>query len=138
MSILIDTGFFVALVNKNDDNHNQADSLLEDLVKGKWGARITTDYILDEAITVTWARTKNKVLVNDVYDLFIGSEAICLLQSIPHELLSEVWKFFQQYSTLKRPLSFTDCSLLAYAKKKGIDHLLSFDKEFDGLISRIH
>ena len=138
MAILIDTGFFVALVNKDDNNHERADSLLEELLTGKWGARITTDYILDEAITVTWARTKKKALVTNVYDLFLGSEAICLLQPIPHELLSEIWEYFQQYSTIKRPLSFTDCSLLAYAKKKGIDHLMSFDEEFNGLISRIH
>lgn len=138
MSILMDTGFFVALANKDDNNHDRTNNLLEDLVTGKWGARITTDYILDEAITVTWARTKNKTLVKDVYDLFLGSEAICILQPMPHEILSETWAIFQQYCTPKRPLSFTDCSLLAYANKRGIDHLLSFDNEFDGIISRIH
>ncbi len=138
LPILLDTSFFVALGNKDDDNYSRANDLLQDLLEGKWGTRITTDYILDEAITVTWFRTKRKDLVKQVYEYFVGSEAICLLQPFTKEFISEAWKIFEKYSDKTRPLSFTDCTLLAHSKQRDIPVLLSFDSEFDGLITRIH
>ncbi|MFX1513666.1 MAG: type II toxin-antitoxin system VapC family toxin [Promethearchaeota archaeon] len=138
MSILIDTGFFVALANKDDSNHTRAIELIEDLLKGKWGTRITTDYILDEAITVTWVRTRKKDLVSSVYNFILGKEAFVLLQPFPKELIPRAWELFQTYTEPKRPLSFTDCTTLAHLKNKNITQLLSFDKDFNGLVSRIH
>lgn len=73
---LIDTSFFVVLVNKDDKSHVRANNLLEDLLQGEWGTRITTDYVLDETITVTWVRTRNKAIVKDVYGFFVGQEPI--------------------------------------------------------------
>jgi predicted nucleic acid-binding protein len=138
LPILLDTGFFVALGNKDDANYSRANELLDDLLGGKWGTRITSDYVLDEAITVTWVRTKRKELVSQVYEYIFGKEAICLLQPFPKELISEAWDIFQKYSEPKRLLSFTDCTLLAYAKNRDITFLISFDSQFDGLITRIH
>ncbi|MHA1168442.1 MAG: type II toxin-antitoxin system VapC family toxin [Candidatus Hodarchaeales archaeon] len=137
MPILIDTCYFVALANFDDKNHEKADQLLDELLKGKWGARITLDYVLDEAITVSWIRTKNKSIVKTVYDLILGEKSICLLHQFPVKQISNAWEIFLRFSNPRRPLSFTDCVLLSYAKNKGINNLISFDDEFDGIISRI-
>jgi len=45
----------------------------------------------------------------------------------------EIWDQFAKYP--KRPLSFTDASLLAIAEEYGIAHIATFDAEFNGLIS---
>lgn len=135
--ILLDTCFFVALINKDDQNHNRADQLLEDILKGMYGTRITSDYVLDEAITVTWVRTKNKGLVKDVGELIMGPQAIVALQTNPPNYLADSWSIFQKYASIDRKLSFTDCSLINFARQNNIQQILSFDSEFDGLIARI-
>ncbi len=137
VSTLIDTCFFVALANKDDDNHSRASELLGDLLKGNYGTRITTDYVLDEAITVAWVRTKRKSLVIQVYNYILGEDAFVLLQPFSKELIPKAWEVFNRYADHKRPLSFTDCTLLAHSKDKDISYILSFDDEFDGLITRI-
>ena len=137
MTILVDTGYFVALANKDDVNHSRADILLEELLRGVYGTRITTDYILDEAITVTWIRTKNKTAVKQVYNYILGENTIVLFQPFQKELITEAWVIFEKYSEENRPLSFTDCTNLAHMKEKDISYILSFDSEFDGLSKRI-
>lgn len=137
MVILIDSNYFVSLLNKDDTNHARANIIFDDLLGGTYGTRITTNFILDEAITVTWVRTKNKNIVNEVYSLFIGKEAITLVHAFPLDMIPDAWHIFNQYADLKRPLSFTDCTNISYIKKRGIDYMLSFDGEFDGIVSRI-
>lgn len=138
MVVLIDTGYFVALTNEDDENHERANELFDDLVGGAYGTRLTTDFILDEAVTVTWVRTKRKKLVEDVYSLFIGKEAMVVLHSFPHDLIEQAWEIFEKYSDKKRPLSYTDCTNIVFCQKKNIDYILSFDSEFDGILARIY
>ena len=137
MAILLDSNFFIAVINKDDNNFKRANILLEDLLAGNYGARITTDYVLDEAITVTWIRTKKKDYVQKVYELFIGKEAICILYDFPFDLLPETWNIFTKYSSSAKPLSFTDCSLIAFAENRNIKTMLSFDAEYDGILTRL-
>jgi len=49
MSVFIDTGVFVAYINKRDSNHDRAVYLLEDIMRGKCGKAYTSDYVFDEA-----------------------------------------------------------------------------------------
>ncbi|MBC2699127.1 MAG: type II toxin-antitoxin system VapC family toxin [ANME-2 cluster archaeon] len=54
---------------------------------------------------------------------------------IDQEILERGWITFAKYADKK--LSFTDCSIIELMKKKGIDHLASFDGGFDEIVSRI-
>ena len=137
MVIFIDSGFFVSLLNEDDDNHKRANLLFDEIVSGKYGIRLTTDFILDESVTVTWVRTRRKKLVEEVYSLFMGKEALVLLHSFPHDLIIQAWEIFEKYSDKKRPLSYTDCTNIAFCKERNIKNILSFDSEFDGILTRI-
>ncbi len=35
-------------------------------------------------------------------------------------------------------MSFTDCVSLAHTEKRGVERMMSFDSEFEGLTTRIH
>ena len=45
------------------------------------------------------------------------------------------WSLFTEYP--ERRLSFTDCTSIALMRKRGIDAIASFDRDFDGIIPRI-
>ncbi|OLS22115.1 MAG: hypothetical protein HeimC3_32570 [Candidatus Heimdallarchaeota archaeon LC_3] len=137
MSIFIDTGYFVSVVNKDDENHQRSKDLSKDILSGEYGIRYTSDYILDEAISLTWRQTKRKDLVTQVFQMFSGKEAIVNVLLILEKHIEPIWEKFLRYSTIQKPLSFTDCSTLILIEEKKIDHLQSFDEEFDGLVSKV-
>jgi len=57
--IFVDTGIFVAYVNKRDVNHKRAVEILEDIMRGKYGKAYTSDYVFDEAVTFALLKTKD-------------------------------------------------------------------------------
>ena len=137
MTILIDTGFYVALSNSRDNYHERAHELLESLQMSKWGSRLTTDYILDETITTVWSRTKRLDFVENSHKLFFGPLSLAHLIFQQEGLVSQAWEIFQKYTSTARPLSFTDCSLIALAFDRKVENILSFDSGFDGILNRI-
>ncbi len=135
--ILIDTSFFVAFINAKDKNNNKAKIIMKELIDGVHGHRVTLDYVLDEAITITWVRTKNKQQVENIYELINGNNSIFDLRLIDMDLINDSWINYIKYFSPKKPISFTDSMLISYAKKYGISKIVSFDDEFDGILDRV-
>lgn len=59
MAIFIDTGVFVAVRNKSDVNYGRARELLRSGLSGEFGRIFTSDYIVDEAVTLALVRARN-------------------------------------------------------------------------------
>jgi hypothetical protein len=137
--IFIDSNVFIAYVNKSDENHDKADELLEDIMKNKYGMPFTSDYIFNETVTTVLYRTGNVIRAVDVRDLILGNEekeipSFITMVFITEDVLSNAWKLFLKYSTKK--LSFTDCASIEVIKSRGIEYIASFDKDFNGIVSR--
>ena len=60
MVVTLDTGFILALRNEDDTYYEQTVSVMEEILKGKFGQIIVTDYVFDEVATLAMIRTKNK------------------------------------------------------------------------------
>ena len=58
---------------------------------------------------------------------------VILTSKVTIEDIWEKWNKFAEYP--KRPLSFTDASLLAVAEEYSIGYIATYDGEFSGLIS---
>jgi len=135
MTIFIDTNVFVALRNADDELHQRSRELMRRALKAEFGAIYTSDYIIDEAITVALIRTGRVNLAIDIGKYIIESPRIIKLWTTK-EVFEAAW---QKFKTLKdKNLSFTDCTTLAHIEKNRIKQILSFDSGFDGLISRVH
>ena len=67
--------------------------------------------------------------------LALGSPRIERLFTSSDEFLS-AWERFQKFD--RKPMSFTDCVSLAHMEKRGVERMMSFDSEFEGLTTRIH
>lgn len=140
MSIFIDTGVFIAYVNRKDEHHALASALLEDIMKNKYGLAFTSDYVFDEAVTYVLYKTGDIRKARNVRDLILGDDEKGLpgfinLFYVDEEVLQGAWKAFLKYADKK--LSFTDCSCIELMRAKGIEHIASFDHGYDGIVSRL-
>jgi predicted nucleic acid-binding protein len=108
------------------------------VLDGAYGQPYTSDYVLDEVVTLTRARTESFEAANTVADQILGEDPFPrvfeLLYSHPDDVHASL-ETFRQYGD--HDLSFTDASIIALCEARGIDAVLIFDTDFDGLIDRI-
>ncbi len=140
MSVFIDTGVFVAYVNKSDEHHDAAAPLLESITRNEYGAPFTSDYVFDEVVTVALRRTKKVAKASEAGTLILGDEKkkvpqfVNILQ-VTRDVFNDAWNIFQHYP--EKRLSFTDCTSISLMHKRSIDCIASFDENFDGIVVRL-
>jgi predicted nucleic acid-binding protein len=135
ISIFIDTYIFIALRNADDELHLRSKELMKRALKAEFGRIYTSDYIIDEAVTTALIRTRRHDLALDVGKYILKSPRITKLWTTK-EIFEDAWRKFQILKD--KPLSFTDCTILAHMEKNSINQLMSFDSGFDGLTRRIY
>lgn len=138
MTVLVDTGVLYAQVHERAPRHRTAASALGPVVQGDLGTPFVSDYIVDEVFTLTRTRTGRFDLARRVVDRLLGRagqpHVFSLLRVDPGD-------FEAALSCLDRyrdhDLSFTDATTVALAEGRDIDHVLSFDDGFDGVVDRL-
>lgn len=140
MSIFIDTGVFIAYVNKRDEHNTIATHLVKDIMKNKYGAAFTSDMVFDESMTFILYKTGDIGKAISVRDLILGNEEKDIPRSmalifVDGDILEKSWNTFVKCASKR--LSFTDCSTIELMKTRGIEHLASFDGGFDGIVERV-
>lgn len=138
MSVFVDTGVFFAHHDTDAARHEDAVDAFDALLDGEYGQPYTNDYVLDETVTLTRARTGSIEAATTVASRILGDEpfpcVIDLLHVQPDDVHASL-AAFRRYDD--HDLSFTDASILALCESRGIDAVLSFDTDFDGLVDRI-
>ena len=137
MSLFLDTGVIVAAMNPRDSNHGEASRLLRAAGEGRFGDVLTSDFVFDEAVTLALARTRRPELATHVGEMILGTGAAGRLMGVAYvspRIFLRAWAMFQRLAS--RGLSFTDCTSLVIIQSLGIEEIASFDKGFDGLVTR--
>ena len=139
MAILLDTGFYFGLLSIKDQHHQQTQSIAEDLITMKYGKIYTSNFILDESLTLINIRTKGKRLdlLEKMKKLFLGSLAIANLLSIENSWLESIYNLQKKLSVPGVPVSFTDASNIILCQNYEIKNLVSFDKHYSGFLNVI-
>jgi len=137
MGVFLDTGVFVAFHNIRDANHNRALELMRKVVDGELGTAYTSDYIFDEAVTVALIRTRRPENAMAVGRMILGeiTAPFLAILRVGDDAFKDAWKLFPRYAG--RRLSFTDCTSIALMRRRGIESIVSFDTDFDGIVPRI-
>jgi len=135
MAVFIDTGVFVALRNADDEYHVRSKELMKRALKGEFGRILTSDYVIDEAVTTALVRTRRHDLAVDVGKYIIDSPRIMKLWTTK-DTFNMAWEKFKTFKD--KPMSFSDCISLILIEKNGIKQIMSFDSGFDGLTQRIY
>lgn len=138
MTVFVDTGVFYAHEDTDAARHDDALHAFEAVLQGEYGQPYTSDYVLDETITLTCTRTDSFEAANTVADRILGADPfpnVFGLLNVGPEAVDESLESFRQYDD--QDLSFTDATTVHLCESRGIDRVLSFDGDFDGLVERI-
>jgi len=138
MSVLVDTGVFFAHHDTDAERHDDAVAAVEDLLDGAYGQPYTSDYVLDETVTLTRVRTGSHDAADTVASRILGEDPFPnVFETIhvePDDVRASLATFHEHDD---QDLSFTDATTVHLCESRGIDAVLSFDDDFDGLVERI-
>ncbi len=120
--IFVDTGGWFGSIVPTDENHEKAKV---------WFLQnreilITSNYVVDETLTLFRARGENERALQIGEQFFNGS--LASVYDLSSEDIIETWKVFKQYSD--KDWSFTDCSSKVVMGKLGINCAFAFDIHF--------
>lgn len=120
--IFVDTGAWYAASVPDDDNHSAARRWLD----GNTDPLLTTDYIIDETLTLLKIRGYPTLALDLGEALFAGELADIVLVS--EEDLHQAWHVFRQFRD--KEWSFTDCTSKIIIERLRITHAFAFDQHF--------
>lgn len=138
MSVFVDTGVLVAAQNKRDTNHKTAARALALIPEGKLGRPFTSDYVFDEAVTLARVRTASHVEAMKMANRIVGGAPfprVLDMLMVTGPVFRDALRVFTTYKD--KPLSFTDATTIALVQRRGIDRVMSFDSDFDGVVPRL-
>ena len=138
MTLLVDTGVLYADHDTDASRHVEASDALETVYDGEFGTPYVSDYIYDEAVTLTLVRGGSHAAAMRLGRKLRGGEpypqAYDLLR-VSGAAFDDAVDIFEAYDD--QALSFTDATTITLVERYGIDGVLSFDDDFDGLVDRI-
>jgi uncharacterized protein len=121
----VDTSGFYALLVARDDKHVRASSTMK-LARQRRAGFVTTDYVLDETVTLLVAR-KHRHLVQPFLQVTLRSSA-CRIEWTDPERFSQAVSFFTKHAD--HEWSFTDCVSFVVMKQLRLRRALTKDKNF--------
>lgn len=128
MLAFVDSSAFKANYDSGDDFHDRAAGLMAKVAarETEISSFVTTDYVLDEAVTITrFAHSHAKAV--ELAEATLSSRFVRLVYC-DEDLFSEGMRLFRQHSD--KEWSFTDCVSFATMKKNGVRTAFTFDAHF--------
>jgi uncharacterized protein len=120
--IFIDAGVLYSLVVSSEDRHKD----VQEWHDGNKEKLITTDYCVDELLTLLLARKRSSLALSIGWKIF--NEEICRLHFLTPEQIRRAWVVFQAKYSLG--WSFTDCTNKVVIDELGIRTAASLDQHF--------
>jgi len=138
VTVLVDTGVLYADHDTDANRHDAASKALEALYDGEFGHPYISDYVFDEAITLTRTRTDSHAAATELGDRLRGHgpyPGVYELLHVSMAVFADALDVFDRYDD--HELSFTDATSVALVERYDLDGILSFDNDFDGVVRRI-
>jgi predicted nucleic acid-binding protein len=131
MAVFVDTGAWFAYFVRRDPDHEAA---------VKWTQEnrqplVTTDYVLDELLTLLKLRESHRVAVAASEALL--QQNVTRVERITETVFVAAWEVFRQYRD--KGWSFTDCTSKVVMERLRIAQAFAFDTDFEefGTIVRV-
>jgi len=125
----VDTNIFIAALNKRDKFHEKGRALLTKAFKTALSLH-ASDYILNECLTVAWARTRDTNLIQQLDTLIQASEKIEILK-VDEPAFATAKSYMRKHPNIIPTL--TDWTSLILMRDNKIPEILSFDTDFDNI-----
>ncbi|MGD0202724.1 MAG: type II toxin-antitoxin system VapC family toxin [Candidatus Bathyarchaeia archaeon] len=124
--IFVDTSAWYAVEVEDDVNHEKACKFLSLIASGKYGISITTDYVLDETLTLLRSR-RDLTSATTFMDKIKKSSSVHILW-IDENLFEKALNIFQKSN--HKSWSFTDCTSFVLMRELSISEAFTFDSHF--------
>ena len=126
--IFVDSGAWIALLDRRDQYHSEAVAIYNDLMQQNTQF-LTTDYVIDETATRLTYGVNHSIAVQFL-DLTKDSQEteVLTVVEIDSLLFQEAERLFRQYDDVK--LSFTDCTSFVVCQQHNISEAFAFDQHF--------
>lgn len=121
-AVFVDTGAWFALVVPSDPNHIRA----VDWLTANPAPLVTTDYVVDETLTLLRARDERNRAIEIGKEFFDGK--LAEVYRLTDDDLRLAWEVFRDFDD--KDWSFTDCSSKVIIERLGINTALAFDRHF--------
>ena len=128
-AVFIDTWGWLALGHRHDSRHQEIEAFHRSLKEQ--GTRLyTTDYILDEVITLVFRREIFEEAGHFLEGIFEASQQGWLtIERITSERFASAWELRKRFQD-KPKISFTDFTSMVIMKERGITKVLTEDTHF--------
>lgn len=126
MRLFADTGAWCALYDRSDVHHTHASAFLQELKREK-AQLITSDYVLDESLTLLRFRAGHKEAV-DLGQWVLQSPLVKRI-NVDERIWQSAWEMFVRYDD--KAFSFTDCTSFAIMRQLGLLNAFAFDHNFE-------
>ena len=124
--IFVDTGAWYAAEVEDDVNHAVARKFLSQLSKGTYGVPVTTDYVIDETMTLLRSR-RDLSSATAFLDKVMASSSIKIAW-MDRSLFEKGLAVFRKSG--RRKWSFTDCTSFALMSQLSVTNAFAFDEHF--------
>ncbi len=132
MRLFADTSAWVAYFDRDDMFHHAARLALTSL-RDQRVTFLTSDYVLDETITMLSSYTGHRVAV--AFGDWVQSERRVQIVRVNEELWQAAWQLFKRYHDKK--FSFTDCTSFVLMQRQGLVDVFGFDHHFEQIGFRL-
>ena len=120
--VFVDTSVWFPGLVSEDSQHERCRALL----KRHAGQLITTDYVVDEVLTLLGARGHARIAIESGRDFWDATAA--KLIRVTDDDLRVAWGVFQRHA--EQRWSFTDCTSYAVMRRLGVPRALALDDHF--------
>ena len=131
MAVFVDTGAWFAYFVRRDPDHAAA----IDWMRRNRQPLVTTDYVLDELLTLLKLRESHRVAAAAGETLL--QQNVARVERITETDFRATWEVFRRYRD--KEWSFTDCTSKVVMERLGITRAFAFDTDFEefGTIVRV-
>ena len=120
--IFVDTGAWFASIVPTDPDNARAARWLQNNTENLF----TTDYVVDETLTLLRARGENHRAIALGKGFF--GDRLAIVHRLSDSDIERAWKIFEQFRD--KEWSFTDCTSKAVMQTSGITTAFAFDHHF--------
>jgi len=135
MSVLLDTGLFLAYLHADDARHAEGLNLMDRIARRDFGNPFVSDHVIDELLTLIRSRTRSPDL-EEAARRFLPLPEPTLKGLLPVSLgtavLAPAWDIYRKYRDQR--ISFTDAALIVTMRELGIDRLATLDARLAKLV----